>query len=249
MKREPIFETEAALCAAFIEWAKGCGYTCYPETEGWDILLVDSSGFQIGVEAKLRLNITVILQALPQYSPDIGPDHRAVLVPERGPLAAVLPYLGIECFYTTARYSARATRHYFTHDDSFGATYGRPMFDWNPVKRHKLPQYIPDVPAGVPAPVQLTPWKIGALRVLAHIELFGPLTRKQVNTYGIDSRAWCGHGAWLIPVDGSASTRNGRWARGPKCPAFDKQHPDVYAQVLADMQDSPPPQQKVMEVA
>jgi hypothetical protein len=37
----------------------------YPETEGWDILLVRvSDGFQIGIQAKLALNIGVINQCL-----------------------------------------------------------------------------------------------------------------------------------------------------------------------------------------
>lgn len=45
-KKEAMFKTEAELCAAFIEWAKK-DWTCYPETAGWDILLVDKYGLQM----------------------------------------------------------------------------------------------------------------------------------------------------------------------------------------------------------
>lgn len=58
-------------------------------------------------------------------------------------------------------------------------------FDWNPTKRCELPEFVPKVAAGVPAPLQLTPWKVGALKVLADLELDGFTTAKGVRAHGI----------------------------------------------------------------
>lgn len=236
MKADPTFETEAQLCEAFIAWAKQKGYVAYPETADFDILLVDAQGFQIGVEAKLRLNLKVVMQALPGgYGQETGPDHRAVLVPSlEGDLRYICKHLGLEIFYCTTRYghftSRPVVRHDFHWDDEHS---GRPMFDWNPTRRCKLPEYMPDVAAGVPAPLKLTEWKTGALKVLAHLAIHGTITRKQIKAYGNDSRAWCGPNGWLLPHSGDK--RDGRWMRGQSCPPFDKQHPTVFQQVKADL--------------
>ncbi len=244
MKFEPPFKTEAEMCAAFMEWARIQGYTPYPETAGWDILLVDANGFQTGVEAKLKLNAVVIEQALDRYGLDQGPDYRAVLIPTlRGDfLRTVCHHIGLDIFYYEGRPWHQGT-HSFRIDDEFR---GRERLDWNPVKRCTLPAYVPDVESGRPGPIQLTPWKVGALKVLAHIEVHGSITRKQVGYYGIDSRRWCGHGAWLVPKDGAPS-RGGRWVLGGKCPRFDQQHPTTYAQIVAEtIAAGPPIDQEVM---
>jgi hypothetical protein len=73
----------------------------------------------------------------------------------------------------------------------------------------------------------LTQWKIGALRVLAELEVEGFITAKAVRAYGIDARRFCASDGWL------QSLGEGRWARG-RMPAFDQQHPAAYAQVLAE---------------
>lgn len=236
MKREPLFKTEADLCDAFMEWAKKAGWTPYPETCGWDILLVSPEGFQCGVEAKLRLNLKVISQAMPdvwQTYDRRGPDHRAVLVPEADhAVCELLSFCGVEVFTVGSmhrrggadfiRYLTRA--RYLTREDMLGD-----MFDWNPAERHKLPGVVPDVRAGVPGPVKLTAWKLGALRIMAMLEVHGSVTREDFRKVGIDPRRWCAGDGWLVPVAG----RRGHWARG-RVPDFDQQHPDVYAKFLAE---------------
>src|SRR6185437_3226759 len=169
---EPVFKTEAELCAAFIEWAIREGYRCYPETADFDILAVDEDGWQIGIEAKLRMNVKVISQALPRYGAEIGPDHRAILVPSiDSELREICGFCGLEIFYCLTRYRdpRPGRRHEFARDRSDRGA----MFDWNPKQRCELPEYMPDVPAGVPSPLKLTPWKIAALKVLARIEISG----------------------------------------------------------------------------
>lgn len=248
MRRDPIFKTEADLCAAFIEWAARNSYRCYPETADFDILAVDGDGWQIGIEAKLRMNVKVISQALPRYSAEIGPDHRAVLVPSMdSELREFCGFVGLEVFYCMTRWTdRRGLRHQFDRDRRWRH---EAMFDWNPKRRCDLPDYMPDVPAGVPSPIRLTPWKISALKVLARIEISGWITRKEIAVFGIDPRRWTAGDGWLLPLDGDPK-RGGRWRRGDRCPKFDQQHPEVYAQIRAELIEAgEPTAQRLLEVA
>lgn len=114
------------------------------------------------------------------------------------------------------------------YDSSSGTLTGWDLawHDWNPPKRCELPEIVPQVRAGVPAPLQLTPWKIGALKVLADLELDGFVTAKSVRHHGVDSRRFCASDGWL------ESLGDGRWGRG-RIPRFDEQHPEAYAEILA----------------
>jgi hypothetical protein len=225
------FPTEAALCEAYAAWARLRGYTVYPETAGWDMLLVDADGRQTGIQAKMDLNLKVIAQALNDgwYHEYPGPDHRAVLVPfTREGVDAILARVGLGIFVPRdASYTMDALKHglKWTFDDHH---YTLPMFDWNPSKRCELPDYVPDVPAGVPAPRTLSPWKVGALRVLAKLEVQGYLTRDDVRECKNDPRRWCASDGWLVQLGG------GRWGRGPNTPTFGADHPAIYTQILAE---------------
>jgi hypothetical protein len=244
-----IFPDEASLCDMFIRDMRAMGgWTIYPETAGFDILLVrDATGHQLGVEAKLQLNAKVASQILPGDHGGCGvaapgPDFRAVIVPyiteSSEGIAEMLRILGVQVFAPDARYYGKMqftlTRHYGQKDArAFDVTQGKLMewdlawHDWNPPKRCELPSIVPDVRAGVPAPLQLTPWKIGALKVLADLEIDGFVTAKSVRAHNVDARRFCASDGWLV------SLGNGRWARG-SVPAFDQQHPDAYATVLAE---------------
>jgi len=101
MKRAKPFATEADLCARFIA-AIGPDWVSYPETCNWDILLVrKADGFQIGIQAKLKLNTDVINQALEEYgvwdADRMAPDCRAVLVPadQGGGFGRICKYIGL----------------------------------------------------------------------------------------------------------------------------------------------------------
>lgn len=244
MKRKPRFETEADLCAAFIAWVKADGgqyrsgkqlpvWTPYAETAGWDILLVAEDGTQIGVQAKLRFNMKVLQQCLPDCWDawhGRGPDYRAVLVPEwSSDDARIANALGLALIGHT------------------GHTWGPPQFRpgllenecgggwhyWSPSEREKLPEFVPDVVAGASAPVQLTKWKIAALRIVATLEVRGFITRQDFRTHEVDPRRWTGPGGWLLPRS-EGMKHAGQYVRGPGLD-FDKQHPQVYAEVLAEV--------------
>jgi hypothetical protein len=233
------YETEAALCADFIAWAKAQGgsysygiktpnWTPYAETAGWDILLVAEDGTQIGIEAKLRFNLKVIAQCIPgcwDHWRDHGPDYRAVLVPDGDQTAEdICAALGLMLFRPRRAYG---DDHGFTpglsmEHDRTGWHY------WSPRKRCELPEFVPDVVAGASGPVQLTKWKVQALRIIATLELRGHVTRADFKAHGVDPRRWTGPSGWLKP-----GVNPGEFVRGPGLD-FDAQHPEVYAKVLAE---------------
>lgn len=249
------FPTEAALCDQFMGDMRALGgWTLYPETAGFDILAVyDKTGHQLGIEAKLSLNAKVADQILPaDYAGgmDEGPDFRAVVVPFVGEasegISKMLGILGVmvwtpetdwqrgrEVFHFARvldkwnHGSGRADRRSYDVTDGALHEWDRAWHDWNPVRRCRLPEIVPDVRAGVPCPLQLTPWKIGALRVLADLEIDGFVTAKSVRERGVDARRFCASDGWLQMLGG------GRWGRG-KIPSFDQQHPEAYAQVLEE---------------
>lgn len=229
-KPAPVFATEAAMCAAFMEWARGQGWTPYAETAGWDLLLVASDGTQIGVQAKLKWNMKVLHQCIPgvwYYDwHDDGPDFRAILLPQRsGDAEHICGALGITVFAAVDQW--RDGVSFIPAIDSSAKQAFVSWHWWSPAKRCPLPAYVPDVPAGASGPVQLTEWKIAALKICALLELRGHVTRADFKRIGIDHRRWVGPGGWL-------DTRGGVYVRGEKL-NFDKQHPDVFRQVLADV--------------
>jgi len=250
-KATPLFMTEAQLCAAFISWAKHFGWTAYAETAGWDLLMVNAAGVQLGVQAKLTLNPKVMDQALERYWHwnCEGPDYRAVLVPTAG-CGSLLAALGLGCFVPVdeTRYRYRWSDDGRQEQEPISFVPQLPDFrgdlvqtlsgrvgcscsnwhDWNPEKRHKLPQYVPDVVAGASGPVQLTEWKIKALRLCAVLEMRGFVTRYDFNSIGLDYRRWIGPPNDWLRADGA-----GRYVRGDGL-RFPGQHPTVYAQIMAE---------------
>lgn len=257
-KRVAEFASEADLCARFIAAATGqiddfrqpyavprkSNWVAYPETGGFDVLLVRrKDGFQIGIEAKLHLNQTVLTQALEGgswYDPLApGPDCRAVLVPDgsgREPLSLIAAYCGItiiRCLGADAR-RGPVFQPYLPH----------PLADWQadpnwrenlPVRRVVLPDYVPDVAAGSSAPIKLTTWKIGAIRLAILMERRGLITRADFAHLRVDHRRWVGE-RW-VEVDGA----KGGWVPGPRWPDFAGQHPKNYAEIAADFEKWAPP--------
>lgn len=241
MKKEPRFATEADLCAEFIRWVKSeagkyrhghqvPNWTPYAETAGWDILLVAEDGTQIGIQAKLKFNMKVLHQCLPSSWDswhDEGPDYRAVLVPDSDEQHSdICQSLGLTLMHAIAP-GWRGNTTEFNPPLSMHRWDGGWHY-WSPRTRCKLPEFVPDVVAGASAPVQLTEWKVAALRIVAVLETRGFVTRQDFKTFKIDPRRWTGPSGWLIP-----GPVPGQFTRGPSLD-FDLQHPGVYAQVLAD---------------
>lgn len=240
MTKKPAFATEAALCAAFIE-ALPEDWTAYPETGGFDILLVrKADGFQIGVEAKLRLNAKVICQAAEKvrysYVDRPGPDCRAVLVPEgvTAELGALCPLIGVTPIRmrvreATTRWGGRVYGPLFTPSlpDFKDGPWHDCWYELCPSERLAVPDWVPDVSAGASAPVALTDWKVRAIKIVITMEKRGFVTRKDFAHFKISMSRWT-QGHWL-QKDG-----NGGWIAGPYLPDFRAQHPVNYPQIEAD---------------
>lgn len=231
-KKLKAFATEADLCAAFIA-SLPPGWTAYAETAGWDILLVRrGDGFQIGIQAKLRLNAHVLSQAIEEYGPYsaelAGPDCRAVLVPggEAGGFHTIAQYIGITIIPMLPRLR---DRYHTTRLPGEPHASEGDWHEWLPHRRHKLPEYVPDVPAGASAPVQLTRWKIGAIKIMITLERRGYVTRQDFKHIGIDHRRWLTSGlGWLM-------IQNGRYVATTLMPSLRKTHPRVYAEIERDI--------------
>lgn len=251
MKKEPLFAKETDLCASFIKALDrhNAGvvksqnenydahiWTAYTETAGWDILLVSKhDGTQIGIEAKLKLTVEVLLQSL-DTSYDghatTGPDFRAILVPEdaaQNGIGAIAAKLGVAVI---RQRPAKPDVWHQQHDHfepelpRIGPEYwtSRAWDNWLPNERHVLPEYVPDVIAGDKAPVQLSEWKIQALKILA-ILAERPVTRSDFKAIKISHHRWIQF--WL------AKTPEG-WVKCGATPKFDEIHPTIYAQIIAD---------------
>lgn len=256
-----VVTSEALLCEFFIEeFNEVPGWTCYPETGGFDVLVVHESGRQIGVEAKLQLNAKVAEQILPHdcwyRRGEAGPDHRLVIVrnitdANKG-IARMLDRLGVSVWtpYVTAKTNPlsgvseetgrrelvpwvnfNAKSKLMFEGFSAGDFNERPrttpaMFDWNPVERISVPSVVPNLPAGVPSPIQMTPWKEAAVRVVARLRQQGHITTKQIAAEGCSPSTWTQN--WLD----KGGTR-GLWVETDRMPKFDEQHPEMYALALA----------------
>lgn len=235
------FEKESDLCAAFIAAVNRDGkWTVYPETSGWDLLLVrKEDGFQIGVEAKLKFNVKVISQTLESYwlSAEMpGPDCRAVLVPPGNSggdgLDLLCAFLGVTVL------TLRELTPVWKKAGIISIYPPLPSIDylpectwrlWCPLQRERLPEYVPDVVAGASGPTKLTDWKIAAIKI-AIITETRPVTRADFKALRIDHRRWITPGVeWLTPAeDGSG------WVRSSRFPDFKGAHPINYEQIKAD---------------
>lgn len=234
LKAKPkMFGTEAALCAAFIAQI-GESWTAFNETAGWDILLVRrADGFQIGVQAKLRLNAAVVGQALeddPTWSVDApGPDCRAVLVPADIQNACAFDKICAHLGVTVVRVRAGDGRRHPSFGPSLPIDPKNPheghWHELAPLRRHGLPEYVPDVAAGSSSPLQLTAWKIKAIKIAVTLETRGHVTRRDFAHHKLDHRRWLAMG-WLKVVDGQFVK--------DLFPDFERQHPVVYGQIRAD---------------
>lgn len=250
------FQKEADLCAAFLKTVPEC-WTAYSETGGFDILLVHDCGAQIGIEAKLRLNAKVLRQALDgvdSWYESVGPDYRAVLVPHgNDDMAYVAGRLGLTVLMVSI--SSEGVENGCVNYEpgkkfSAGRLMSRPELpkfsdlpdlkniwlhqenwhDFSPPKRICLPEFVPDVPAGEPAPRQLSKWKIQALRLTILMDRRGALCPADFRAAQIGMSMWT-QNRWL-----SASGTRGVWLRGEAWPGqrWKNEHAGVFSEIEAD---------------
>lgn len=235
----PKFSTEADLVAAF---CAGLGkhpypkhWTPYHETAGFDLLLVENeTGIQVGLEAKLKFNLQVMVQALPEsdWRQD-GPDYRGIIVP-RGEvqhhITGIAQRLGLGVISVSA---GTGTEYWNLPDEQRPYEQGA-WHPWLPTRRCVLPSYVPDVVGGKPAPVQLTEWKINAIKLLILLDRRGFVTRADMKALRLSQTTWTQPGGYLMPQDG-------HYVRGARTPDFRLQHPTNWEQIAADFDAWVPP--------
>ena len=224
--KKAAFASEAALCAAFLaevsrvhSGAKTARWTCYPETGGFDMLLVrEADGFQLGIEAKLALNATVVTQALPGWrwnAAATGPDCRAVLVPRgcAAGLVEICQHLGITVIAMGVPRPSRAPLYTPGLPSlSRGTKVNQDWHEWCPTRRIALPDYIPDVTAGRRSPTKLSEWKIAAIKMAILLETRA-VTRADFRALKMSPTRW------LNPRDGwLRRTATGGYVAGPPVP-------------------------------
>ena len=251
------FETEAAMCAAYIRDADRQGWDAYPETCGFDIVLVHREiGVQIGVEAKQQFNSHVILQALDGVGgragdAAAGPDFRAVLAPAGGDphLCDFAARLGVAVVRACgepdgngmARLEGGGRRAAFSpglpepwqivRPENMRSYWWRAEHDWPqhfPQRQLPLPDYVPDVPAGAAAPVALTEWKVRAIKLRVLLDRRGWLTAGDFRALNVSTSRWF-QGRWVV-------RQGGVWVLGPHMPDFRAQHPRNYDEIAADFE-------------
>jgi hypothetical protein len=249
------FVTEADLVKAFCSCVERYNarrdkhdWAIYAETGGFDLLLAcRRTGVQVGVEAKLALNLKVISQALEGSDlsyVEHGPDYRAVLVP-RGP--SVQKGIGTICRrigLTVLTVYGYKTSWRGTHSPEWQAYPSLPDEDggllwdlrewhpWLPAKRIELPEYIPDVEGGHSSPIALTNWKIRAIKLMILLDRNGRVSRGDMKALGISPTRWTDSYHGFLKADADA----GGYVRCSRTPDFRAQHPRNYVEIEADFE-------------
>lgn len=245
MKKSCPFATEAEMVADWLSQLQdrkhGEAWTVYAETAGWDLLLVHSDGYQLGIQAKLSLNAKVIAQALAGTSSfwtEVGPDYRAVMVPRgecQNHMAPILKALGLGII--TVRPHERGC-WYSLDLPNEGQNFGGGHWPcWLPSERCALPDYIPDVKAGKACPVALTHWKIKAIKLMILLDRRGRVTRADMKALQISPTRWTDHYHGFLAPDSAA----GGYVRCTRTPDLKGQHPVNYAEIEADFDQWCPP--------
>lgn len=201
---------ESDLCKQFIQIAESEGWSCFPESSGFDILCCKQD-IQVGIQAKLHFNTKVLSQALPNPLEYNGPDYRAVLVPKKvGHFHKITDGLGLILLF----------------EDSSLSSILRDDLCWYPERKCEIPQYKSSAIAGSKSPISLTSWKIKSLRLLARIEKRGSVKLKDFKELNLSPSIWiCSSKKWLVQGE------KGTWIKGKA--KFDEQHPEAYAKILS----------------
>lgn len=231
-------------------WREQRLWTIYREACGWDLLLVEeNTSVQVGIEAKLCLNAKVLSQALPHHRwfESAGPDYRAVLVPGGGrnlELRQLCDCIGLTVLsmYDMHPYSPEPEWHLHTPsqlpDEERPESWTMEGWHWwAPAEREKLPDYVPDVRAGVKSPIQLTEWKVRAIKLWVLLDRFGKVTRGDMKALGLSPTRFTDRFHGFLTPDPSS----GGYVRHDTSPDFKAQHPRNYAEIAADFDKWCPP--------
>ena len=231
---------ETDLCNILIEEAMKNGWTIYPETGDWDILLMRAE-IQIGVQAKLTGNIKVLHQALPKRfqmprkgasDPERldcpGPDFRTVLIPRKRTLSDFVEV-------------AQHLRLWTFSERGFGmGLLKTPLKFQDLMWKHREPVWTPqialDVAAGASSPLANTPWKENVLRLLARAKLRGHVTSADAQEIGLSFQTITKYMGWLVRVMPNEG-RFQRWVLNDAANRPDLEWADAFEYYLTEQAD------------
>ena len=244
MKPAVPWKTEAEMVGAFATVARESGFSVYPETSGWDLVLV-SGDLQVGVQAKLRANVDVLAQAVDRRGlKHPGPDIRAVLVPVLVPaFVTIAVELDVWVLPATSWTRSRA-------DGRWGRGDLRSvLLESAPRSPRSVPVWVPPfqprMAGGVPSPSPVDAWKLGAIKLSLRLRRQGFVERSDFKEFGIKlnshwTRRRAGRPPRLI-----ASTDRGIYTMGPGTLLPDEEYPEVVEQMreagLLDWRDAVTP--------
>lgn len=226
------YKTENELCNIFIEYAKMNGWQIYPETSGFDILLVKN--IQIGIQAKLHDNIEVLSQSVDGlynnkgiFTTTYGPDIRAVLVPRASAafkrIATILKIFVIEgtlLEWNTSTKSYSWIKKIDTDIDDY-----REWFLLQSNNKCWIPEVEINIPAGVSSPKQITPWKMKAVKLCIKLDAQGFLTSDDFKTAKISMPLWIQQ-SWIIPNNKKSGKRK-QFIRNTQIKLPDQLYPEI----------------------
>lgn len=189
------YNLESELCDALTKYAKANGWKVYPETSGWDLLLVKD--IQIGIQAKLKDNIEVLYQAMGSPYEVVGPNVRAVLVPRASKeFRAVANALGIFTIEGLIRKKDVLGRKYWSKEIKTALDKYTKKHLNSPKSLCWVPDVEIDVPAGVKSPRQVTQWKVKAVELCFKLAERGYVTSKDFKDAKLSITIW--KIKWLI---------------------------------------------------
>lgn len=222
-------KTERELCEMFRAAVSGWAVV-YPEQSDWDMLAVLGDGTQVGIQAKLKANFDVVAQAIriggrstaspcssarwrritePRHAGP-GPDIRAVLVPSANAamidVAAACNVLVLEQ-HDLAPVASKWDRSVEDGVRRWGSSLEEQIAKaprWPTTKRVWLPPFVPDLPAGVPAPRTVSPWKVNAAKLCAELRAGLTPTSAEVEARVGSFSRWR---LWLDRVPGTKPAR------------------------------------------
>lgn len=242
------YADESEMVTALAHAAKSAGWLAYPETSGFDLLLVATdkvqaagirAGDQLGVEGKRAGNLRLLVQAMPKTRSDSGPNFHVALVPRATSdfkdLAKELGILVIEA--CVRKWNNAYTREWVKSDFTGALSFFPPLYR----QYYEKPLWSPEVevwtPPGVKSPKSVSPWKVKAVKLCLLAEQKGFLTSADFRDAKVSMTLW--RKRWIEATD----KRAGRFTKYrlrtdyPHDPPPHLKYPEIAEALRADEKD------------
>lgn len=221
-RKKPRFKNpyglENELCDVLIKHARSNGWKVYPETSGWDLVLVKD--IQMGIQAKLKDNVDVLSQALAD-----GPHVKAVLVPRASlEFRTVANALGIFIIEGLVRVKDTLGGEYWTKEIKTNLEEYNKKHLNNPKNLCWIPEMEINVPAGVKSPKSITKWKVKAIKMCFKLNKKGYLTSKDFQEAKLSITLW--KKKWLVD-SGKKDGKLTKYVKNPNATLPDQLYPEI----------------------